>query len=503
MAEYTINFTDPTVPSIPISPMVVNGPGDLQSRTTLRLFGENSVGWGESVNENFVRLLEHFMGATAPVNPVSGQLWADSRLFYRNSTTGIIYRYDIDPASATYHTWITITVISQATAPATPAMGTYWYNTSTGLLYYYQSAYDRAPAAWMLRGMDVAAGVPSAAPNMQLKMYDARVGTWKSINAAAVSSSAAAPSDGQPGSLRFDAITSTLFVWSGTAWIGFVNTGPPSFAGNVNMNNNSIINLANAVNPTDALNMQTGDGRYINVVGDSMAGSLTLSGNPTAPLHAAPKQYVESWASPAIHLHTLANITGAGTAAGRNVGTLSTDVPQVSYLLGKQTIWIPAGAMVPRKTAGAGSSTTETASNRVTIKSLDFDMGVDEHAQFMVRMPASWNEGSPTVSITWLHPAAATTFGVVWGVSAAPISFGDPLDTPFGPEQSLAQLGGVTDLIYMTAESGGISLVSALPGDLIVFQIARRVSHGSDTLAADARLLGVSIYYVTDTLTDA
>lgn len=60
---------------------------------------------------------------------------------------------------------------------------------------------------------------------------------------------------------------------------------------------NRVVNLADAINPMDALNLQTADGRYVNVNGDTMVGPLTLSGDPTQPFHSTTKQYVDNLAS--------------------------------------------------------------------------------------------------------------------------------------------------------------------------------------------------------------
>ena len=56
---------------------------------------------------------------------------------------------------------------------------------------------------------------------------------------------------------------------------------------------NRIINLADPVNGADAVNLQTADGRYVNIAGDTMTGPLTLNADPTQVLHAATKQYVD------------------------------------------------------------------------------------------------------------------------------------------------------------------------------------------------------------------
>jgi hypothetical protein len=48
------------------------------SSTSLVLVGRDFAGYGEFINENFVRIMEHFASATAPVNPVIGQMWYDT-----------------------------------------------------------------------------------------------------------------------------------------------------------------------------------------------------------------------------------------------------------------------------------------------------------------------------------------------------------------------------------------------------------------------------------------
>ena len=48
------------------------------SSTSLSLIGKNYPGYGELVNENFVKLLENFASSTQPTTPVRGQLWYDT-----------------------------------------------------------------------------------------------------------------------------------------------------------------------------------------------------------------------------------------------------------------------------------------------------------------------------------------------------------------------------------------------------------------------------------------
>lgn len=48
--------------------------------TALSLPGRNYAGYGQALNTNFVRLLEHFASDTPPANPLKGQLWFNTTL---------------------------------------------------------------------------------------------------------------------------------------------------------------------------------------------------------------------------------------------------------------------------------------------------------------------------------------------------------------------------------------------------------------------------------------
>lgn len=52
--------------------------GQIDDNTTnITLVGKNYSGFGEFLNENFIRLLENFANTAAPSNPLEGQLWWD------------------------------------------------------------------------------------------------------------------------------------------------------------------------------------------------------------------------------------------------------------------------------------------------------------------------------------------------------------------------------------------------------------------------------------------
>ena len=53
--------------------------GQLDTTTSdISLIGKNYTGFGEALNENLIKMLENFSKASAPSNPLIGQLWYDT-----------------------------------------------------------------------------------------------------------------------------------------------------------------------------------------------------------------------------------------------------------------------------------------------------------------------------------------------------------------------------------------------------------------------------------------
>lgn len=167
-----------------------------------------------------------------------------------------------------------------------------------------------------------------------------------------------------------------------------------------------------------------------------------------------------------------------------------------------QTIWIPASAMISRTTLGAASGTTETSTNKVMIRTLDFDKDADEFAQFSIRMPKSWNESTVTAEFLWSH-AAAATFDVVWGLQGVAVSNDDTLEVAFGTAITVTDSGGTTNDLYITADTSAITIAGTPAAeDMVIFQVYRDANAGGDTLDVDARLHGVALFITCNILTD-
>lgn len=171
--------------------------------------------------------------------------------------------------------------------------------------------------------------------------------------------------------------------------------------------------------------------------------------------------------------------------------------------VGKQTIWVPAGAMTPRTSNGAAPGTVETPGNKVMLKTLDFDPAAWEYAQFAVQMPKGWNEGSMSAVFVWSHAAAVTNFAVVWGIHAVAAGDGDNLDVAFGAAFTVTDTGGTANTLYRAPETTFSIAGPAAENDVVFVQIWRAGGDAADTLAVDARLHGVALLYTTTANTDS
>ena len=158
--------------------------------------------------------------------------------------------------------------------------------------------------------------------------------------------------------------------------------------------------------------------------------------------------------------------------------------------------------MYPNTTAGAEAAQVEL-SNGPEIKTLDFDKDSDENAQFAVAFPKSWNAG--TVTFQAFFTATATNTGTVsWDLAAVALADNGDLNTAFGTAvaPTAKAHSGTSNDLDVTAESGAVTIAGS-PGDdeYVFFQITRDVS--DDTLTADARLLGIKLFFTTDAANDA
>jgi hypothetical protein len=170
---------------------------------------------------------------------------------------------------------------------------------------------------------------------------------------------------------------------------------------------------------------------------------------------------------------------------------------------GKQTVFIPAGAMYARTDNGASAGGFETTTNKVNMKSLDFDPSTQKYAQFGIRMPKSWNRGTVTFMALWSHAATTVNFGVAFSLRAVAISDNEAIEAAFGTAVVVTDTGGTTDRLYQTGESTAVTIAGTpAANDYVVFEVARVPADAGDTMAINARLHGVVLFYTTEANTD-
>ena len=104
--------------------------------TSIKLPGRDYPRYGEPVVEDIVWMLENFAGASAPANPMQGQIWYDT-----NSSSLKVYNGS--------GSWLGTGKLAYGTsAPVSPEPGQMWYDTGRKQTF----VYDGTVASWILVG---------------------------------------------------------------------------------------------------------------------------------------------------------------------------------------------------------------------------------------------------------------------------------------------------------------------------------------------------------------
>jgi len=141
--SYTVRFTDePNNGSIVVEDGRVN-----RESTSISFVGKNFPGYGTFIAENFLHMLENFASATAPQNPILGQLWYDTD----------VTSADPQPQLKIYDgtTWTAAgNVQKQPSAPlaANSVIGDLWADTANQQLYLWSGS------SWILVGPQFSEG---------------------------------------------------------------------------------------------------------------------------------------------------------------------------------------------------------------------------------------------------------------------------------------------------------------------------------------------------------
>lgn len=166
----------------------------------------------------------------------------------------------------------------------------------------------------------------------------------------------------------------------------------------------------------------------------------------------------------------------------------------ISYKVGE--LYLSASSGQPSTTNGcAPAGNTEYPTNDVDIRTLDFDTGSDEFAQWTVPMPHNWNGGTVTGKFFWTYGAGGSASETVeWDLQGRAYANDDALDQAWGAVQTAVDTAIAQGDVHISPTTAAITLAgSPAAGQLVQFRAYRDVS--GDTLACDARLIGILVTY--------
>ena len=247
------------------------------------------------------------------------------------------------------------------------------------------------------------------------------------------------------------------------------------------------VETGSAVNELTITNNSTGNNPILSATGDdtNIGIALTPKGTGEIVIGSGNLNYAG----------TAVTATGAELNKLASAGTLKQ--------AGKETMWIPASAMYGATTNGADAQQVETTATRPDMKVLDFDAGTDEFAQFSVAFPKSWNEGTITYQVFWT-PGSTNTGDCIFGLQGVACGDSDTIDVVYGTAITVTDAGiGTVEDQQVTAESSAVTIAGSPAADQqTYFQLYRDANAGGDTFSADARVLGIKLFFTTDALND-
>lgn len=184
-------------------------------------------------------------------------------------------------------------------------------------------------------------------------------------------------------------------------------------------------------------------------------------------------------------------------------------VPLLGLKIGKETIAIDAGGMIPRATSGATPNQRESTTNKVNVKTIEFPKAaspVSTYAQFKVPMPKSWNGGTVTVRLFGRVFGSASAANAIMSIAGRCYSQGDLLDQAMGTAVNITFTAtGTAEQEIITAESSAITIAGTVAGNkVIVFELARLAANGGDTMATGVTVSieALHIYYTLNASDD-
>jgi hypothetical protein len=168
--------------------------------------------------------------------------------------------------------------------------------------------------------------------------------------------------------------------------------------------------------------------------------------------------------------------------------------------IGRQSMWLPAGAFIPQITNGPSAGIVELTTTLQPMMSLDFDTTTQEFAVMSWAPPKKWDRSTVTYQVYWTAASGSGTAGFL--LEGVAISNDDPLNTAYGTAVAVIDTLLAANDLHISPESAAITIAgSPAEADLVWLRIKRDVA--TDTLAVDAKFLGIMLFFAVNAGTDA
>ena len=195
----------------------------------------------------------------------------------------------------------------------------------------------------------------------------------------------------------------------------------------------------------------------------------------------------------------------ASVIAGQNTITLLNTVYNAestgNILTLTEKLWIPAAICnnaTPSSplwsfpTSNPGVPACHTGASHTQLGTMDFADSANLSAQMHLKLPSDWTS---TVDVKFVWFTSATSGDVVWQLSTICRADAEVAEAAFNTASTVTDTAKGTTLQLNDASITGVTVTGCAAGELLLLKVQRDSSHGSDTLAATARLIGMEIAY--------
>jgi hypothetical protein len=205
------------------------------------------------------------------------------------------------------------------------------------------------------------------------------------------------------------------------------------------------------------------------------------------------------------------NVTGVSgyfTAMSAGSGVLGNDLwlatgknVKVNGANPFRTIVLTAGGGRPTATSGCSAySANVAAANFVEYGSLDFGAGADSYAQWNLVMPANYDGGTIYAQFLWTAISGTAAQTVWWFIQGRAYGDNEAISGAFGTAVSGVDAYQTSGAVHISPATAAMTLAGTpTGGEYVVLRVYRDVD---DTLAANAKLLGVKIRYGISSYSD-